>query len=269
VASSSGNGASPTFFVVIPARNTGSMIGKVLAGLTPRVWRDIHQLVVLDNASTDDTIEQAQHFVESSGLADRIEIVANEVNLGYGGSLQRGLALALASGCSHVIVMHSDDQCDWDTTLRHLIDVASATAAPDVVLACRFLSGADVSEYSVLRRAGNYFFKYYTRAITGLRMADPGTAIMAIRSDVLRGIAFESLDRGFLFHPQLNILLFEDASIRKLETTLDWRDASEDNRFELVRYGLRLLRVLTRYGWARRVRRADPYSALRGLTTEG
>ena len=241
------------------------MIGKVLAGLSSQVWCDIQHMIVLDNASTDDTLDQAQQFVASSGLADKIAVVANETNLGYGGSLQRGIALALDTDCSHLIVMHSDDQCDWDLTLRHLINLASAADAPDVVLACRFLAGADVSKYSPLRRAGNYFFKYYTWIVTGLRMADPGTAIMAIRSDVLRGIEYDTLDRGFAFHPQLNILLFEDKSIRKSETTLDWRDASKDNKLALFRYGMRLLRILTRYGWSRRVRRADPCTALRGL----
>lgn len=263
--SRSGSG-DPTFCVVIPARNTGSMIGTVLNGLSPATWHEITHMVVLDNASTDDTVEQTRHFVESSGLTDKIELVVNEVNLGYGGSLQRGLQHALASGCTHALVMHSDDQCDWDSTLRNLIELAAGPDAPEVVLACRFLAGADVSGYSILRRAGNYFFKYYTWVVTGLRMADPGTAIIAIRTDVLRGIAYDTLDRGFLFHPQLNLLLFEDESLRKTETTLDWRDASQDNKFELVRYGLRLLRILTRYGWARRVRHVDPYTALIGLS---
>lgn len=263
--SSSGDDRRATFFVVMPARNTGSMVGAVLKNVSQEVWSDIGSLVVLDNASKDDTVMQVQNFIEASDLAAKMRVVENGVDLGYGGSIQRGLQLGVESDCTHVLIMHSDDQCDWDTTLRRLMDAARAEPAPDVVLACRFVRGSDLSQYSFARRAGNAFFNLYTRLVTGLRMSDPGTAIIAIRRETLARLPFADLDKGFHFHPQLNLILFEDPTITKVETTLDWRDASEDNHFELFRYGLKLLRMLTRYGWERRVKRSDAHTAVRAL----
>jgi glycosyltransferase involved in cell wall biosynthesis len=268
VMSSSGEGDRPTFFVVMPARNTESMIGTVLGSLSDDVWKRIGELVVLDNASKDGTVAAARRFLdEHPERASQMRVLPNGVDLGYGGSVQRGLQLALDSDCTHALIMHSDDQGDWDAIVRKLMNAAQAEPAPDVVLACRFLRGADLSSYSLARKAGNLFFNGYTRVVTGLRMPDPGTAIIAVRRDVLAKLPLDQLDTGFHFHPELNILFYEDRDLRKTETTLDWRDASEDNHFELFRYGIKLLRMLTKYGWERRVKRAEPEVALRTLAS--
>jgi glycosyltransferase involved in cell wall biosynthesis len=255
-----------TYCVVMPARNTGSMVGDVLDGLSPETLARLSRLVLLDNASTDDTLDRIRSFVAARpSLADRTTVIANEVDIGYGGSIKRGFDEAVAGSCSHALIIHSDDQCDWDRTLTRLMDLAEAEQRPDVVLACRFLPGSDISDYSRLRRFGNSFFNVYTQVVTGLTIPDPGTAIIAIRTRILQDLPYGRCDSGFHFHPQLNLLLYEDKGITKSHTVLDWRDASKDNGFALLQYGLRLLRMLTSYGFRRRLLRRDPMRAFEAI----
>src|ERR1700742_4441074 len=107
VKSSSGEAMpEPTFFVVMPSRNTETMIGSVLRRLSADVWARIDTLLVLDNASRDDTVAAAKGFLTDTDAANgRLQMIENGVDLGYGGSVKRGLAAGVASESSHVLVM--------------------------------------------------------------------------------------------------------------------------------------------------------------------
>lgn len=91
-----------SFAVVIPAYNEGrtirELVGKVLT-YTPHV-------IVVDDASTDDTVAQLR------GLS--IELLQNGTNRGKAGSLWRGMQVALLPGdgsnIRHVITMDGDGQ---------------------------------------------------------------------------------------------------------------------------------------------------------------
>jgi hypothetical protein len=65
-----------------------------------------------------------------------------------------------------------------------------------------------------------------------------------------------------MFHPYLNLLLFDGPGVKTAEVPLTWQDASVDNQFRLIRYGLGLLKVLVLYGLRRRILRRSPVQAL-------
>jgi len=257
--------STPTFAVVLPVYNLAGVVGTVLGGINDSTWQRIDHMIVLDNCSTDGTPEAVRRFVEDNpSIADRIDLVRNERNLGYGGSVTKGLRLAMETS-THVAIMHGDDQADWDVVLTDLYERFTAVPGCDIVLACRFSPGSDTSDYSLARRLGNHFFNHATTILTGVRMSDAGTAMILARTDLFRGLPLEHLDQGYMFHPYLNLLLFDGTGVTTAEVPLMWRDASVDNQFQLVRYGLGLLKVLSLYGFRRRVLRRSPARSL-GIT---
>jgi hypothetical protein len=93
-------------------------------------------------------------------------------------------------------------------------------------------------------------------------MSDAGTAMILARTDLFHDLPLEHLDQGYMFHPYLNLLLFDGPDVTTAEVPLMWKDASVDNQFRLIRYGLGLLRVLTLYGFRRRILRRSPARSL-------
>jgi len=242
--------------IVIPTFNTEKVAVKVLSDLLSGAGELIREILVIDNASTDGTVAAIEEFRMQSIETERVvRLLRNPKNLGYGGSIKRGFSELTNSGSEYVAVIHSDDQCDAVETLKSMAAAFDQEPVPDVVLASRFTKGADISHYSAMRRAGNTFFNFLTKALSGYEMSDAGTGIMVARASTLKQLPFERLTSSYRFHPQLNILIYGSSDVVVNEVPLNWEDAKVGERFSLALYGLMLLKMLGIYSWNRRVRR--------------
>lgn len=90
----------PSFSIVVPAYNYGHFLGETLQSLRVQ-QRDDLQIIVVDDASTDNTAEEVARF---DGL---VQYVRNESNLGAAGAWRKGIGLA--SG-KYLIKLDADDQ---------------------------------------------------------------------------------------------------------------------------------------------------------------
>ena len=141
---------------VMPVYNSGYSVNSVLSQLGPVFWKSIEILIVLDNGSTDDSLEKISRFtVQEPDYAEKVVVHQNRVNLGYGASVSIGIAKMIELGMTHILVIHSDDQTDWKGTVESLI---ACDDTREFVMASRFHKDADLSGYSVRRRFGNKFF---------------------------------------------------------------------------------------------------------------
>jgi glycosyltransferase involved in cell wall biosynthesis len=255
--------------IVVPTYNTGPVIPDVLRTLVSETDGIVDEILVIDNASDDGTPDIVRRLMEQdAAVGSRVRLLVNPTNLGYGGSIKRGFA-ELADTAQLVAVIHSDAQCDAAPTLMDMVCALSLDPQPDVVLASRFLPGAQTRSYSLARRAGNVFFNTFTRALSGLRMSDAGTGIMLVRVDALRRLPFDRLTSGYQFHPQLNLLIYSDPQLVVAEVPLAWRDAQVGVKFSLTNYALTLTRMLLTFAWHRRVRRHATADAIIAAAAEG
>lgn len=248
--------------VVVPCFNTASTIEPVLRTLLRDTDGLVADVLVIDNASTDGTPDVVRRLIaEHARDGHRIVLLENPENLGYGGSIKRGFA-SLTATASHVAIMHSDDQCDAAQTLLDLADAYEQDPEPDVVLTSRFVRGAQLDDYSLLRRVANRFFNTFTHLVCGLRMSDAGAAIMLARSEAIAELPYERLTSGYQFHPQLNLVLYSEPDLRITEVPMEWRDAETQVKFNLMAYGLTLGGILVRFGWRHRVLRRPAIEAV-------
>ena len=100
--------------VIIPAYNTAQYIQQAIASLLSQTLENL-EIVVVDDCSTDNTVEVIQSFDDP-----RLRLLLNEHNLGAGGARNR--ALRAATG-KWVAVLDSDD---WyaPERLSRLVEVA-------------------------------------------------------------------------------------------------------------------------------------------------
>jgi glycosyltransferase involved in cell wall biosynthesis len=128
----------PRVSVIIPTRNEALNIAHVLATLPP----DIHEVLLVDGASTDGTIEVAR------AVMPQIRVLS-QPGTGKGDALATGLAECTGDV---VVMLDADGSADGREIPRF---VDALVAGADLAKGSRFLDGGGSSDLTRLRRGGN------------------------------------------------------------------------------------------------------------------
>src|ERR1041384_6978834 len=75
--------------ILIVTYNAVSTILKVLKRITPNVWSNVEEVIILDDASQDPTFELAVG-IQSLMRVPKLKALKNPENLGYGGNQKAG-----------------------------------------------------------------------------------------------------------------------------------------------------------------------------------
>lgn len=162
--------------VVMPALNEAATIQGVVARV-PREIPGINdvQVVVVDDGSTDTTVEEAR--------AGGAIVVSHPKNKGVGAAFQTGINHALSLGASYVVNVDSDGQFapeDIPKLLQPLLD-----GEVDWVSASRFKDRSLVPEMDAVRYYGNKAMSFLISSLTGVRFHDVSCGFRAYSRDVL------------------------------------------------------------------------------------
>ncbi len=237
---------SQSISVVIPVRNVEGMIEGVLHQLIEGLNGHKVNFVILDNRSTDQTKQKINGTIAifQGNPNYTFEFVLNSENLGYGGSLKKGLRMASAGNSDWIMVAHGDDQANWNAITKTMTQTASSSNH-DLIITSRFMAGSNVENYSLQRKIGNYAFRTLTNKLLKTKMSDPGAAILMIRKDKLELEWITSLREDYLFHPGLNIIFYK-SNLKINVIPMNWKDASHPGEIKLIRYGVTLFAFLFR-----------------------
>ena len=96
------NHATPLVSVIMPAYNAEPFIEEVIASVIAQTVAD-WELIVIDDCSTDDTVQIVSAFVRQD---PRIQLLTNAVNMGVAKTRNRGLDLCRGQ---YVALLDSDD----------------------------------------------------------------------------------------------------------------------------------------------------------------
>lgn len=195
--------------VIVPAHNEESALPHVLAAL-PRV----SQVVVVDNASTDQTALVAR----SAGAT-----VVYEAQRGYGAACLAGLAeihrrVKLGTTPPQVVAFIDGDFSDYPERLPVLLEPILAGQA-DLVLGSRLTGRREPGAMPPQSRFGNRLACWLMRRIWGVAYSDLGP-FRAIRYASL--LALNMGDRGYGWTVEMQIKAAV-AGLRVLEVPVDYR----------------------------------------------
>jgi glycosyltransferase involved in cell wall biosynthesis len=177
--------------IVIPVLNEEEEIGRILAAAIDLLERrgGAGEVLVVDNASTDETCRRVEPFLE----AGRVRLLRNDVNRGKGYSIRRGMLEA--TGDLRLM-------CDADcvTSLGSLPVLEAAAAEVDVVAGSRITGGAHVDRQQPLRRrVVGFGFLALTRVMMGRLPRDVYCGFKLWRGDAARATFERQRLDGWVF----------------------------------------------------------------------
>lgn len=228
--------------IVIPARNEAGAIGQVLA----EIPRDgVHEIVVVDNGSTDATAEVAAH----AGAR-----VVREPVAGYGRACLAGIA-ALDPSVKTVVFMDADHS-DYPEELPFLLAPIEEGRA-DLVIGSR-TAKAQRGSLTPQQRFGNGLACALMRWLYGTRYTDLGP-FRAIRRDALDRLHMQDQAFGWTVEMQAKAARL---GVRVTEVPVRYRPRIGRSKISgtvsgTVRAGIAILSTIVRVAISS-PRRADP-----------
>lgn len=174
--------------VVIPAYNEQRAITQTVATIP----EFIDEVIVVDDASTDETRRAAELAALGSGRVCGFEVITHAENGGVGRAITTGYHRALALGVEVAVVMAGDGQMDPQDLPALLTPIADGEA--DYVKGNRFRHPAIWSTMPATRIVGNVLLSAATRVTSGYRhVFDSQCGYTAISRTALEGIALDEL----------------------------------------------------------------------------
>ncbi len=173
--------------VVVPALNEAENLPHVL----PRIPGWVHEVVLVDDHCTDNTVEVARHLMPD------IKVVRNERTGGKGNALRAGFAAATGD-----IIVQLDADGSEDPMEIHSF-VGALLAGADYAKGSRFIPGGGTSDMTLLRKAGNFGFVLMVRILFGVRFTDLCYGYNAFWKRVVPQLALDA--DGFEIEAMLNL----------------------------------------------------------------
>ena len=145
----------------MPAYNEAATVGRVVGAL--REHRPDHDVLVIDDGSTDETGKQA--------LAAGARVLRHPFNLGIGGAVQSGFTFALENDYLYMVQVDGDGQHD-PREIGTLYTEIEQQPCCDVICGSRFLEDLRYAA-PVSRRAGIHMFAFILSRVVGQKITDP------------------------------------------------------------------------------------------------
>lgn len=207
-----GGATPPAVTVLIPAYNEEARLGATLERVLTHPLLDDAQLVVIDDGSTDRTVEVALEVLRDRAGA---HILCSPSNKGKGAAIRKGVVVSRGE---KVIFMDADLATSLDAVGPMLDRLDHA----DVVCGSRRLAGATVSGRSRSRTVMHHAFSGPARQLAGLSVSDPQCGFKGFRREVSQDLFRRSLFDGFSIDVEI-LLIAEKLGLRIDEVPVQWQ----------------------------------------------
>jgi glycosyltransferase involved in cell wall biosynthesis len=162
---------------------------KLIRGALERIPGFVDHIIVVDDASVDDTA------VIARGTRRRTEVIAHGANQGVGAAIVTGCRHAFLRGADLTAVMAADGQMDPEDLPALLVPLVTEEA--DYVKGNR-LDWPGASEAMPWHRwLGNHVFSWLTRRAVGVDMRDSQCGYVAMNRLTQRVLDWDRLWKGY------------------------------------------------------------------------
>jgi glycosyltransferase involved in cell wall biosynthesis len=174
--------------IVIPAYNEEATLAEVVGKVLN--LPDLHELVIVDDCSTDGTSQIARDLAERHSA--KIRVIQHERNSGKTEALKTGFA---ATTGNIVIVQDADLEYDPEEIAYVISPIARGVA--DVVFGSRFMVRRAARVLYFYHYIANLGLTFLSNVFTNLNITDVETGYKAFRGEIIRNMIITSGGFGF------------------------------------------------------------------------
>ena len=235
--------------LVLPAYNAEATLQKTILDMP---LGDIDEIVLVDDASKDNTVERAREIVSSHprlALFSEHEtenkrkipftIIQHEKNKGYGGNQKNCYHVALEHNADIVVMLHPDYQYDPKCVKDLVRGIKDGSF--DVMLGSRIRSRKEAlaGGMPAYKYYGNRFLSFIENTATHKSLSEWHTGMRAYTKAVLENIPYDTFSDDFIFDTQALFGIIEKGySIGEIPVPVRYfEEASSINFSRSARYG--------------------------------
>lgn len=222
---------------VLPAFNAAETLKRTVSELDRAV---VDEVLLVDDASSDDTLEQAEHL----GLIS----IRHDKNRGYGANQKSCYKAALELGADIVVMLHPDYQ--YSPLLVPALAAMIAYGQYDFVLGSRILAQNSIARgMPAYKYAANRVLTLWENLVLRQKLSEYHTGLRAYSRSLLEALPFERNSDDFVFDNQIIVqAVVFGASIGELSCPTRYAaDSSSISFSSSVRYGLGVMRTTAQY----------------------
>lgn len=234
--------------IYVPAYNAAATLPRVLDRIPADIRSNVHEILVVDNHSEDDTYLVAAGYRQTKGLYN-LQIIRNERNLGYGGSQKLAYRRAVDNSLSGVAMLHGDAQYAPEIISDLLAPILNGDA--DMVFGSRMSGDPRKGGMPLIRYLGNRFLTTIQNWLLGTSISEFHSGYRVYSVDALRQVPFERLSSDYHFDTEV-LILFVDQNLRIAEMPIPTHYGDEKNYVNIWKYGLEVLVTTLSYALHRR-----------------
>ncbi len=209
--------------VVIPAKNEACGLRQILPSLAKH--NDISEIIVVDDASTDETRKVA----EEHGA----RVISHSLSLGNGAAVKKG---AREAGCAYILFMDGDGQhrpADISSLIRDMV-----SGEKDMVIGARSRAG----QANRARGLANRFYNWFGSVVTGQKIKDLTSGFRLVKRNLFLQF-IDLLPNGFSY-PTTITMAFCRAGYVVGFVPVDVVSRDGKSKIKPVRDGVRFLLII-------------------------
>lgn len=205
--------------ILVVAYNAVTTLSATLKRIPQDVWDQIEEVAVFDDASKDETFELAVGYKTLFGV-EKLTVLRNEKNLGYGGNQMRGYRYFMDRGFDVVVMLHGDGQYAPEVLAKLFGPIVAGEA--DAVFGSRMMpdyGGPIAGGMPLYKFIGNKILTGYANYFLGMRLTEFHSGYRAYSLHALRQIDFSRMTHDFHFDTQI-IIKFHHQGLRIKEVSI-------------------------------------------------
>ena len=234
----------PSLAIYIPAYNVGHTLPRVLERIPKELSPFIKEILIVDNASTDNTYITA---VQWKDKLKNMNIIQNKENKGYGGSQKIAYQHCIDKGYDYVVMLHGDAQYAPEF-IPQLLNKIQQTKA-DLVFGSRIKGKPLQGGMTVWRFMGNRFLTAMENWIlkTNLSEFHSGNRLYSIIA--LKKLPFRRCSNNYYFDSEILIQMrIANMKIEEVEIPTHYaKDSQSPTVRQSFHYGFAIMVILGKY----------------------